>query len=182
MTTALPTQARIVVIGGGAVGCSIAYHLAKMGQRDVVVLEKSGLTHGSTWHAAGLVGQLRSKRNLTKLMQYSAQIYGRLEAETGQATEWKPVGSLRLAGSEERWSELKRMATTARSFDLELHTLTPKEALDKFPLITLQGVVGAVFVPNDGSVEPSSLTMAYAKGARRWREDRRGRAGHGLRE
>ena len=82
----LPSQARIVVIGGGAVGCSIAYHLGKLGQKDVLVLEKSGLTHGSTWHAAGLVGQLRSKRNLTRLMQYSAQLYGRLEAETGQAT------------------------------------------------------------------------------------------------
>ncbi len=163
---ALPSRARIVVVGGGAIGCSIAYHLAKLGQRDVIVLEKSGLTHGSTWHAAGLVGQLRSKRNLTRLMQYSAQLYGRLEAETGQATEWKPVGSLRLASSEERWSELKRMATTARSFDFELHTLSPKEAQEKFPLIALDGVVGAVFVPNDGSVEPSSLTMAYAKGAR----------------
>jgi sarcosine dehydrogenase len=162
----LPSQARIVVIGGGAVGCSIAYHLGKLGQKDVLVLEKSGLTHGSTWHAAGLVGQLRSKRNLTRLMQYSAQLYGKLEAETGQATEWKPVGSLRLASSEERWSELKRMATTARSFDFELHTLSPKEAVEKFPLIDPAGVVGAVFVPNDGSVEPSSLTMAYAKGAR----------------
>jgi sarcosine dehydrogenase len=162
----LPTQARLVVIGGGAVGCSIAYHLAKMGQRDVLVLEKSGLTHGSTWHAAGLVGQLRSKRNLTKLMQYGAKLYGQLGAETGQATEWKPVGSLRLAGSGERWSELRRMATTARSFDFELHTLSAQEAKDKFPLITTDGIVGAVFVPNDGSVEPSSLTMAYAKGAR----------------
>lgn len=162
----LPSQARIVVIGGGAVGCSIAYHLGKLGQKDVLVLEKSGLTHGSTWHAAGLVGQLRSKRNLTRLMQYSAQLYGRLEAETGQATEWKPVGSLRLASSEARWSELKRMATTARSFDFELHTLSPKEAQEKFPLIAPDGIVGAVFVPNDGSVEPSSLTMAYARGAR----------------
>jgi sarcosine dehydrogenase len=166
MTALLPSQVRIVVIGGGAVGCSIAYHLAKAGQRDVLVLEKSGLTHGSTWHAAGLVGQLRSKRNLTRLMQYSAQLYGRLETETGQATEWKPVGSLRLASSEERWSELKRMATTARSFDFDLHTLSPKEAREKFPLIAPDGIVGAVFVPNDGSVEPSSLTMAYAKGAR----------------
>lgn len=162
----VPSQARIVVVGGGAVGCSIAYHLARLGHRDVVVLEKSGLTHGSTWHAAGLVGQLRSKRNLTRLMQYSAQLYGRLEAETGQATEWKPVGSLRLASSPERWSELKRMATTARSFDFELHTLSPKEAAEKFPLIAPEGIVGAVFVPTDGSVEPSSLTMAYAKGAR----------------
>ena len=140
----VPSQARIVVIGGGAVGCSIAYHLAQLGQRDVLVLEKSGLTHGSTWHAAGLVGQLRSKRNLTRLMQYSAQLYGRLEAETGQATEWKPVGSLRLASSPERWSELKRMATTARSFDFELHTLSPKESQEKFPLITPDGIVPRV--------------------------------------
>ncbi len=162
----VPGSARIVVVGGGAVGCSIAYHLARLGLRDVVVLEKSGLTHGSTWHAAGLVGQLRGKRNLTRLMQYSAQLYGSLEAETGQAVDWKPVGSLRLASSRERWSELKRMATTARSFDFELHALSPKEALEKFPLMSLQGVVGAVFVPNDGSVDPSSLTQAYAKGAR----------------
>lgn len=163
----IPARARIVVIGGGAVGCSIAYHLAKLGERDVVVLEKAALTHGSTWHAAGLVGQLRSKRNLTRLMQYSARLYATLEEETGQAVEWKPVGSLRLASSEERWSELKRMATTARSFDFELHTLSVKEAVDKFPLIDPKGVVGAVWVPNDGSVDPSSLTQAYARGAKK---------------
>jgi 4-methylaminobutanoate oxidase (formaldehyde-forming) len=162
----LPSQARCVIIGGGIIGCSTAYHLARLGWKDVVLVERHKLTSGSTWHAAGLVGQLRSKRNLTRLMQYSAQLYGKLEAETGQATEWKPVGSLRLASSEERWSELKRMTTTARSFDFELHTLSPKEAQEKFPLIDPAGVVGAVFVPNDGSVEPSSLTMAYAKGAR----------------
>src|SRR5204862_2099415 len=127
----LPDAARIVIIGAGAIGCSIAYHLAKLGQRDVLLLEKKALTAGSTWHAAGLVGQLRSRINLTRLMQYSARLYGTLEAETGQATEWKPIGSLRLASSEERWSELKRMATTARSFDFELHTLSPKEAVDK---------------------------------------------------
>ncbi|MFL5078623.1 MAG: FAD-dependent oxidoreductase, partial [Microvirga sp.] len=85
----LPSHARIVIIGGGAIGCSIAYHLAKLGERDVVLLEKSGLTHGSTWHAAGLVGQLRSKRNLTRLMQYSASLYAKIEADTGQAVEWK---------------------------------------------------------------------------------------------
>lgn len=163
----LPGYARIVVIGGGVVGCSIAYHLAKLGERDVVVLEKAALTHGSTWHAAGLVGQLRSKRNLTRLMQYSARLYATLEAETGQAVEWKPVGSLRLASSEERWCELKRMATTARSFDFELHTLSPQEAQARFPLIDPKGVVGAVYVPNDGSVDPSSLTHAYARGAKK---------------
>ena len=162
----LPSHARVVIVGGGAIGCSIAYHLAKLGERDVVLLEKSGLTHGSTWHAAGLVGQLRSKRNLTRLMQYSASLYAKIEADTGQAVEWKPVGSLRLASSKERWSELKRMATTARSFGFELETLSPAEARKLFPLITLDGVEGAVFVATDGHVDPSSLTQAYAKGAR----------------
>ena len=129
----LPSHARIVIIGGGAIGCSIAYHLAKLGERDVVLLEKSGLTHGSTWHAAGLVGQLRSKRNLTRLMQYSASLYAKIEADTGQAVEWKPVGSLRLASSKERWSELKRMATTARSFGFALETLSPGRGPDAVP-------------------------------------------------
>jgi len=162
----LPSHARIVIIGGGAIGCSIAYHLAKLGERDVVLLEKSGLTHGSTWHAAGLVGQLRSKRNLTRLMQYSASLYAKIEADTGQAVEWKPVGSLRLASSKERWSELKRMATTARSFGFALETLSPNEAQARFPLITLDGVEGALFIATDGHVDPSSLTQAYARGAR----------------
>ncbi|MFL5224837.1 MAG: FAD-dependent oxidoreductase, partial [Microvirga sp.] len=162
----LPSHARIVIIGGGAIGCSIAYHLAKLGERDVVLLEKSGLTHGSTWHAAGLVGQLRSKRNLTRLMQYSASLYAKIEADTGQAVEWKPVGSLRLASSKERWSELKRMATTARSFGFALETLSPAEARTLFPLITLDGIEGALFIATDGHVDPSSLTQAYAKGAR----------------
>ena len=162
----LPSHARIVIIGGGAIGCSIAYHLAKLGERDVVLLEKSGLTHGSTWHAAGLVGQLRSKRNLTRLMQHSASLYAKIEADTGQAVEWKPVGSLRLASSKERWSELKRMATTARSFGFALETLSPAEARALFPLITLDGIEGALFIATDGHVDPSSLTQAYAKGAR----------------
>ncbi|HEX8664461.1 MAG TPA: FAD-dependent oxidoreductase [Beijerinckiaceae bacterium] len=162
----LPSQARIVIVGGGAIGCSIAYHLAKAGERDVVLLEKAGLTHGSTWHAAGLVGQLRSKRNLTRLMQYSAALYARIEQDTGQAVEWKSVGSLRLASSKERWSELKRMATTARSFGFALEMLTPSEAQKLFPLITLDRIEGAVFVATDGYVDPSSLTQAYAKGAR----------------
>ncbi len=159
-------KARIVIIGGGAIGCSIAYHLAKSGERDVVVLEKAALCHGSTWHAAGLVGQLRSKRNLTRMLQYSAALYGKLEAETGQATDWKPVGSLRIAASEARWSEIRRTATTARSFGFELHLLSAGEARNLFPLMTTENVVGAAFIPTDGYVDPSSLTQALAKGAR----------------
>jgi sarcosine dehydrogenase len=162
----IPTHARIVIIGGGAVGCSIAYHLAKDGEKDVVLLEKSGITHGSTWHAAGLVGQLRSKRNLTRMLQYSVELYNRLDAETGQATDWRPHGSLRIASSPARWSEIKRTATTARSFGFELHLLSPEEAKQRFPFMTTAGVVGAAFIPTDGHVDPTSLCNALAKGAR----------------
>ena len=105
---AVPASTRIVIIGGGAIGCSIAYHLAKRGERDVVLLERLSLTHGATWHAAGLVGQLRSSSNLTRLMRYSAELYARLEAETGQATGWHGVGSIRLASSPARMRELQR--------------------------------------------------------------------------
>lgn len=163
----LPPQARVVIIGAGAVGCSIAYHLTKAGERDVLVLEKSGITHGSTWHAAGLVGQLRSKRNLTRMMQHSVELYGRLEAEIGQAIDWRPVGSLRLASSKQRWSEIRRTATTARSFGFELHLMSPDEAKKLFPYITLDGIEGAAFVPSDGYIDPSSLAQGLARGATR---------------
>ena len=158
--------AEIVIIGGGAVGCSVAYHLTKMGKKDVLLLEKANLTHGCTWHAAGLIGQLRGKQNLTRMMQYSADLYGRLEAETGQATDWRPVGSLRVASSQDRWKEIQRTASTARAFGFELHLLSPREALELFPLMTTQGVVGAAYIPSDGYVDPSSLTQSLAKGAR----------------
>ena len=163
----LPTQARIVIIGAGAVGCSIAYHLAKAGERDVLVLEKSGITHGSTWHAAGLVGQLRSKRNLTRMMQHSVELYGRLGAEVGQEIDWKPVGSLRIASSKARWSEIRRTASTARSFGFELHLLDAAEAKKLFPYMSTEGVEGAAFIPSDGYIDPSSLTQAMARGATR---------------
>jgi 4-methylaminobutanoate oxidase (formaldehyde-forming) len=159
-------NAEIVIVGGGAIGCSIAYHLAELGKRDVVLLEKSGLTHGATWHAAGLIGQLRGKRNLTRMLQYSVELYGRLEAETGQATDWKQTGSLRLASSEARWREIRQTATTARSFGFELHLLSAQEARELFPLMTTEGVVGAAFIPSDGHADPSGLTQALAKGAR----------------
>lgn len=159
-------SAEIVIIGGGAVGCSIAYHLTRLGKRDVAVLEQSGLTHGSTWHAAGLIGQLRGQRNLTRMLQDSVELYGRLEAETGQATDWRPTGSLRLASSPERWREIRRTATAARSFGFELHLLDPREARELFPLMELDDVIGAAYIPSDGSIDPSGLTQALAKGAR----------------
>lgn len=165
--TSLPDSARVVVVGGGAVGCSIAYHLAKLGVAEVLLLERRQLTSGCTWHAAGLVGQLRSKTNLTRMMQYSARLYATIGAETGQDVGWHGTGSLRLAASRERFQELRRSATTARGFGFELHVLSPAEAFDRFPLLDPDGVVGATFVPGDGYVDPYSLTQAYAAGARR---------------
>ena len=157
----------ILIIGGGAIGTSLAYHLARDGARDVLLVEKAQLTHGCTWHAAGLVGQLRAKKNLTRLMQNSVAVFDRLESETGQAISWKKVGSLRLAGSEARWSEIRRAMGQAKSFGVECHSLSAQEAKLHFSYITTDGIKGAAFIPGDGYIDPYSLTMAYAKGARK---------------
>ncbi len=157
---------RVLIIGGGAIGISLAYHLARDGARDVLLVEKAQLTEGCTWHAAGLVGQLRGKRNLTRLMQNSVAVFDRLETETGQAIAWKKVGSLRLASSAPRWSEIRRSMGQAKSFDVECHALSALEAQKRFPYITTDGIEGAAFIPGDGYIDPYSLTMAYARGAR----------------
>jgi glycine cleavage system T protein len=159
-------HARIVIIGGGAIGTSIAYHLARAGERDVLLLEKAQLTHGSSWHAAGLVGQLRSKKNLTRLMQNSVAVFDRLEAETGQAIDWRKSGSLRIASSAERLAEIRRSLTQAKGFGFEAHEVSAEEAKRRFPWMTTDGVVGAAWIPSDGYIDPYSLTMAYAKAAR----------------
>jgi 4-methylaminobutanoate oxidase (formaldehyde-forming) len=164
--TSLPTHARAVVIGGGIVGCSTAYHLAKCGWRDVVLIERAKLTSGSTFHAAGLVGQLRTSANITKLLTYSVELYDRLEAETGLATGWKRSGGLRLACNRERMTELLRQATTARSFGLAVEVLSPADAKALWPPMDVGDVVGAVFLPSDGQANPSDVTQALAKGAR----------------
>lgn len=164
--TELPESAKVVIVGGGIVGCSVAYHLGRMGWSEVLVVERDRLTSGSTWHAAGLVGQLRSHASVTRLLGYSVELYARLEAETGQATGFRQNGGLRLACSRERWTELRRQATTARSFGLEMHLLTPREAQELWPLMTVEDVVGAAFLPTDGQVNPSDVTLALAKGAR----------------
>ncbi len=164
--TDLPASARFVVIGGGIVGCSTAYHLAKMGKGEVLLLERDSLTSGSTWHAAGLVGQLRTNANITQLLGYSVALYDRLEAETGQATGWKRNGGLRLACTLDRWTEVKRQATTAHSFGLEMQLLSPGEAQALWPLMQVDDVVGAAFLPTDGQANPSDITQALAKGAR----------------
>lgn len=166
MSDRVPTQAAIVIIGGGVIGCAIAYHLARKGARDVLLLERRGLTHGATWHAAGLVGQLRSSKNLTRLMQLSATLYRGLEAETGQATGWHGVGSLRLAASATRWDELRRAVTTGKGFGFDVHLVTPAEARDRYPLLDIAGLHGAAWVPSDGYVDPASVTQALARGAR----------------
>lgn len=160
-------HARIVIIGAGAIGCALAAALARKGERDVLVLEKAQITHGSTWHAAGLVGQLRGKRALTRLMQNSVAVFDRLSAETGGTIDWKKVGSLRLAASAPRWSEIRRSVQLAKSFGFEAHLLSPAEAKARFDLIDPAGVVGAAWIPSDGYVDPYALTMAYAQAARR---------------
>ncbi len=164
--SAQPTSAKAVIIGGGIVGCSTAYHLARLGWTDTVLVEKHKLTSGSTFHAAGLVGQLRSSANITQLLGYSVDLYRRLEEETGLATGWKMNGGLRLACNAERWNEVKRQATTAKSFGLEMHLLSPKEAQELWPLMTVDDLVGAAFLPTDGQASPSDITMALARGAR----------------
>lgn len=161
-----PTEARAVIIGGGIVGCSTAYHLAKLGWSEVVVLERHKLTSGSTFHAAGLVGQLRSNANITQLLGYSVELYDRLEAETELATGWKKNGGLRLACNEERWAEVKRQATTAHSFGLDMQLLTPQEAQELWPLMEIHDVIGAAYLPTDGQANPSDITQSLAKGAR----------------
>lgn len=160
-----PTSSKIVVIGGGIVGCSTAYHLAKLGA-EVVLLERKKLTSGTTFHAAGLVGQLRTSANITQLLGESVRLYRTLEQETGLGTGWKMNGGLRLACNQERWTEVKRQATTARSFGLEMHLLTPSEAQKLWPLMQVDDVVGAAFLPTDGQANPSDITQALAKGAR----------------
>ncbi|HEY4611229.1 MAG TPA: FAD-dependent oxidoreductase, partial [Ilumatobacteraceae bacterium] len=162
----VPSQARIVIIGGGIIGCSIAYHLTAMGETDVVLLEQHQLTDGATWHAAGLVGQLRSSRNTTRMLEHSVELYGRLEKETGQAVDWQQVGSLRLACSPERVMELKRLTTMAKSFGLPMEIVSADRARELFPLMTTDGVLAAAFLPTDGYIDPASVTQAIAKGAR----------------
>lgn len=162
-----PASAKAVIIGGGIVGCSTAYHLARMGWTDVVLLERKKLTSGTTFHAAGLVGQLRSNANITQLLGYSVDLYDKLEQETGQATGWKMNGGLRLACNQERWTEVKRQATTAHSFGLEMQLLTPSEAKELWPLMTTDDIVGAAYMPTDGQANPSDITLSLAKGARK---------------
>ncbi len=161
-----PAHARVVIVGGGIMGCSVAYHLAALGEREVVLLEQGRLTCGTTWHAAGLVGQLRNHESMTRLVRYSTELYARLEAETGLATGWKQCGSLAVARSADRMIQLKRTAAVAKAYGVACDVIGPAEAGRLYPLMETRDLVGAVWLPGDGKANPADLTLALAKGAR----------------
>ncbi|MEO8057515.1 MAG: FAD-dependent oxidoreductase [Burkholderiales bacterium] len=163
---ALPNQARIVIVGGGIAGCSTAYHLSLMGERDVLLLEQGKLTCGTTWHAAGLVGQMRPNRNMTQMSQYGIELYAKLEAETGLATGWKQCGSVNVAATPERMQVLRKQATLARSFGVEVEVIDARRAGELYPLLRTDALHGGLWIPGDGKANPADLTMSLAKGAR----------------
>ena len=165
-TSPPPAHADVVIVGGGIIGCSIAYHLVALGIRDVVLLERRQLTCGTTWHAAGLVPQLRATRNLSELARYTSDLFASLEASTGQATGFKRNGSVAVALCAERFEELRRSASTARSFGIEASILSPREVRDRHPLVDLKDVAGGLWTPNDGQTNPVDTTLALARGAR----------------
>jgi 4-methylaminobutanoate oxidase (formaldehyde-forming) len=162
----LPTQARIVIVGGGIAGCSTAYHLSLMGQTDVLLLEQGKLTSGTTWHAAGLVGQMRPNRNMTQMSQYGIELYSKLEAETGLATGWKQCGSVNVAATPERMQTLRKQAALARSFGVEVEVISAQRAGELYPLLRTDDLQGGLWIPGDGKANPADLTMSLAKGAR----------------
>lgn len=165
-TKVIPPKARAVIIGGGVSGCSVAYHLAKLGWTDIVLLERKQLTSGTTWHAAGLIGQLRGSQNMTRLAKYSADLYVKLEAETDVGTGMRQVGSITVALTEERKHEIYRQASLARAFDIDVREISPNEVKQMYPHLNVSDVVGAVHLPLDGQCDPANIAMALAKGAR----------------
>ncbi len=162
----VPSKARVVIIGGGVIGCSVAYHLAKKGWKDVVLLERKQLTSGTTWHAAGLIAQLRATANMTKLAKYSQELYGDLEAETGVATGFKRCGSITVALTDERKEEIFRQAAMARAFGVEVEEISPDEVKAKYEHLNIDGVTAGVWLPLDGQGDPANIALALAKGAR----------------
>lgn len=166
MTTALPDRAHVVIVGGGVIGTSVAYHLTRFGLTDVLLLEQGHLSSGTTWHAAGLVGQLRASESATRLVQYSTRLYADLEAETGLTAGYKQCGGVIVARTEDRMTQLRRTAANAAAFDMECELLTPEQALAHYPVMRIDDLVGAIWLPADGKANPTDLTFALAKGAR----------------
>ena len=166
LPTSLPERARIVIIGGGVIGTSVAYHLTRLGHTDVVLLEQGQLSCGTTWHAAGLVGQLRASESGTRLVQYSTELYADLERETGLSAGYLQCGGVTVARTEDRMTQLRRTAANAAAYDLDCELLTPAQALDRYPVMRVDDLVGAIWLPADGRANPTDLTMALAKGAR----------------
>ena len=162
----VPTKARAVIIGGGVAGCSVAYHLAKLGWKDIVLLERKQLTSGTTWHAAGLIAQLRATKNMTRLAKYSQELYGELEAETGVATGFRRCGSITVALTEERREEILRQASMARAFGVDVEEISAAEVKEKYPYLNTNDLTGAVYLPLDGQGDPANIALAMAKGAR----------------
>ena len=162
----LPSHAQVVIVGGGIAGCSTAYHLAKLGRTDVLLLEQGKLTSGTTWHAAGLVGQMRPNRNMTRMSKYGIELYATLEQETGLATGWKQCGSVNVARTPERLKVLSRQVAMAHSFGVECHEISPAEAGDRYPVMRTDDLAGAIWLPGDGKANPADLCMSLAKGAR----------------
>jgi 4-methylaminobutanoate oxidase (formaldehyde-forming) len=165
-TTSLPDRAHVVIIGGGVIGTSVAYHLTKLGFTDVVLLEQGQLSSGTTWHAAGLVGQLRASESATRLVQYSTQLYAELESETGLSAGYKQCGGVTVARTEDRMVQLRRTAANAAAFNMECELLAPEQALEHYPVMRVDDLVGAIWLPADGKANPTDLTFALAKGAR----------------
>jgi heterotetrameric sarcosine oxidase gamma subunit len=165
-TTAVPDRAQIVIVGGGVIGTSVAYHLTKLGRNDVVLVEQGQLSSGTTWHAAGLVGQLRASESGTRLVQYSAQLYAELEDEVGLSAGYKQCGGVTVARTEDRMVQLRRTAANAAAFDLECELLTPAQALQRYPVMRVDDLIGAIWLPADGKANPTDLTAALARGAR----------------
>ena len=162
----LPDQAEIIIIGGGIAGCSTAYHLALLGKKDVLLLEQGTLTCGTTWHAAGLVGQMRPSRNMTRMSKYGIELYSSLEAETGLATGWKQCGSVNVAKTPERMQTLRKQASMARSFGVDVDIISAAQAGDLCPILRIDDLQGGLWIPGDGKANPADLTMSLAKGAR----------------
>src|SRR3954470_23006077 len=162
----MQTEAKIVIVGGGVIGTSVAYHLTRFGWRDVLLLEQNQLSAGTSWHAAGLVGRLRTSNSMTRINKYTVELYSQLEKETGHSVGWKQVGSLIVAKSEDRMVQLRRTMAMAELFGVEAHLITPEAALEKWPLLRVDDLLGAAWLPHDGKVIPREVPVALAKGAR----------------